>query len=36
MAKKLDLLDKSIPSWKVILLLAWPTIIEQILQTAVN
>lgn len=36
MAKKLDLLDKSIPSWKIILLLAWPTIIEQILQTAVN
>lgn len=36
MAKKLNLLDKSIPSWKVILLLAWPTIIEQILQTAVN
>ena len=36
MAKKLDLLDKSIPSWKLILLLAWPTIIEQILHTAVN
>ena len=36
MAKKLDLLDKSIPSWKLILLLAWPTVIEQILQTAVN
>ncbi len=36
MSKKLDLLDRSIPSWKVILLLAWPTIIEQILHTAVN
>ena len=36
MAKKLDLLDKRIPSWKIILLLAWPTIVEQILQTAVN
>ena len=36
MAKRLDLLDKSIPSWKLILLLAWPTIIEQILHTAVN
>ncbi len=36
MAKKLDILDRSIPAWKVILLLAWPTIVEQILQTAVN
>ena len=36
MAKQLNLLDKSIPSWKLILLLAWPTVIEQILQTAVN
>ncbi len=36
MAKKLDLLNKDIPSWKIILLLAWPTIIEQILHTAVN
>ena len=36
MAKKLNLLDQSIPPWKLILLLAWPTIIEQILHTAVN
>ena len=36
MAKQLNLMDKSIPSWKLILLLAWPTVIEQILQTAVN
>ena len=36
MAKKLNLLDKSIPPWKLIFLLAWPTIIEQLLMTAVN
>ena len=36
MAKPLNLLDKSIPTWKLIFLLAWPSIIEQLLQTAVN
>lgn len=36
MAKRLNLMDKSIPTWKIILMLAWPTIIEQLLQTAVN
>ncbi|MDD7672600.1 MAG: MATE family efflux transporter [Clostridia bacterium] len=36
MAKKLDLMDRSIPVWKLILTLAWPTIVEQLLQTAVN
>ena len=36
MAKPLNLLDKSIPTWKLIFLLAWPTIIEQLLMTAVN
>lgn len=36
MAKQLDLLDKSIPPWKMIVLLAWPTVVEQLLQTAVN
>ncbi len=36
MKKQLNLLDTSVPSWKLIVLLAWPTIVEQILQTAVN
>lgn len=36
MAKTLDLLDKSIPPRKIILFLAWPTIVEQILQTLVQ
>ena len=36
MAKSLNLLDKSIPTWKLVLMLAWPSIIEQLLHTAVN
>ena len=36
MAKPLNLLDKSIPTWKLVLMLAWPSIIEQLLHTAVN
>ena len=36
MTKQLDLLDNSIPPWKMIFLLAWPTVLEQLLQTAVN
>ena len=36
MKKQLNLLDTSVPMWKLIVLLAWPTIIEQLLQTAVN
>lgn len=34
--RELNLLDSSIPAWKLILMLAWPTVIEQLLQTAVN
>lgn len=34
--KQINLLDKTIPPHKVILFLAWPTIIEQILQTMVS
>ena len=36
MAKSLNLLDRSIPTWKLVLMLAWPSIIEQLLHTAVN
>ena len=36
MSKPANLLDRSIPAWKVIMMLAWPTIVEQLLQTAVN
>ncbi len=36
MSKPVNLLDRSVPAWKVILMLAWPTIVEQLLQTAVN
>lgn len=36
MAKSLNLLDKSIPTWKLVIMLAWPSIIEQLLHTAVN
>ena len=36
MAKPLNLLDKSIPTWKLVIMLAWPSIIEQLLHTAVN
>lgn len=36
MKPSINLLDQSIPPYKIILLLAWPTIVEQILQTAVN
>lgn len=36
MKGQLNLLDKSIPPGKMILLLAWPTIIEQLLQTVVS
>lgn len=31
-----NFLDRSVPPHKIILLLAWPTIVEQLLQTAVN
>lgn len=34
--RQLNLLDSSIPAWKLILMLAWPTVIEQLLHTAVN
>ena len=36
MSRPMNLLDRSVPPWKVILMLAWPTIVEQLLQTAVN
>lgn len=36
MSKPINLLDRSLPAWKVILMLAWPTIVEQLLHTAVN
>ena len=32
----LDLMDKRVPVWKLILLLAWPAIVEQVLLTIVN
>lgn len=34
--QQLNLLDSSTPAWKLILMLAWPTVVEQLLQTAVN
>lgn len=34
--RQLNLLDSSTPAWKLILMLAWPTVVEQLLQTAVN
>ena len=36
MSKSLNLLDRSIPTWKLVIMLAWPSIIEQLLHTAVN
>lgn len=36
MSKSLNLLDRSIPTWKLVIMLAWPSIIEQLLMTAVN
>lgn len=36
MAKQLDLMNRNIAPWKLVVMLAWPTILEQLLQTAVN
>ena len=35
MAAELDLLNRDVPLWRLILLLAWPAIVEQLLQTVV-
>ena len=36
MLKQQNFFDRNIPAWKQVLFLSWPTIVELLLQTAVN
>ena len=36
MGRPLDLMDKKVPIWKLVFKLAWPAVVEQLLQTIVG
>ena len=36
MLKQQNFFDRNIPAWKQVLFLSWPTIVELLLQTAIN